>query len=493
MSFKQDHDLLKNSASHFTHVVNRINAGIWEFNINTHEVKWSDGFYKILGYEPGEIECSNHFFYEHLLYHDDRKAFSKSVNESGTNNTSTTHIRLLTKNSGYQWFENTSKKCSDATCCKLYGSIVNIHPYKLIELQSARTDFLLNQTGKIARVAIWELEVSSMNLSLSKEGYDIFQLSNPVKLTMSEAISFFEPAYRNLVTVAIDDIIKYCKAFDLELPFRTAKNRVIWVRFKAIPIIDNYGHCVTIRGIVQDIDQSKKKEIALQSSLSLSNDQNKRLQNFAYIVSHNLRSHTGNLQFMVNLYSQPAPEEEREEIFEHIRSISESLNTTVKHLEEVVKIQAEITKDRKVILFETVFKNIMCVLASNITEHKAHIEHDFSQCPEIDYIPAYLESILQNLLTNSLKYRHPDRKPLIKCHTFIKDKHCYLIFEDNGLGIDMTRHGDEIFGMYKTFHQNADSKGIGLFITRNQVESLGGNIEVESEVNVGTKFTIRLN
>jgi signal transduction histidine kinase len=103
-----------------------------------------------------------------------------------------------------------------------------------------------------------------------------------------------------------------------------------------------------------------------------------------------------------------------------------------------------------------------------------------------------MESILQNLLTNALKYSHPDRQPHIICHTMKERNHIYLIFEDNGIGIDLERYGDKVFGMYKTFHQNPDAKGIGLFITRNQIEALGGTIKIESTVNIGTKFTIKL-
>jgi sensor histidine kinase regulating citrate/malate metabolism len=67
-----------------------------------------------------------------------------------------------------------------------------------------------------------------------------------------------------------------------------------------------------------------------------------------------------------------------------------------------------------------------------------------------------------------------------------------LYFEDNGLGIDLDKHGDSIFGMYKTFHHNPDAKGIGLFMTRNQIETMGGSIDVASTVNEGTKFTVKL-
>ena len=222
------------------------------------------------------------------------------------------------------------------------------------------------------------------------------------------------------------------------------------------------------------------------------NDQNKRLQNFAYIVSHNLRSNTGNLQFMVNLFEESETEEDKLEVFAHIKSISSSLITTIEHLNEIVKIHTEIDRDRKTLEFEEVFKNVVSALQSNIDSTDAKIEYDFAKCPVINYIPAYLESIMQNLLTNSLKYRHMDRQPVITCRTVKDHNHTYMIFEDNGIGIDMERYGDKVFGMYKTFHQNPDAKGIGLFITRNQVESLGGSIKIDSTVDVGTKFTIRL-
>jgi signal transduction histidine kinase len=195
---------------------------------------------------------------------------------------------------------------------------------------------------------------------------------------------------------------------------------------------------------------------------------------------------------MVKLYDETELPDDRAEILSHIKSISDSLSSTIEHLNEIVQIHTEITNERTEIDFETRFKNIISALKSNIEALDATIEYDFSRCPQVNYIPAYMDSILQNLLTNSLKYSSPDRKPVIKCYTLKERTRIYLIFEDNGVGIDMERFGDKIFGMYKTFHQNPDAKGIGLFITRNQIEALGGTIKVDSTVNIGTKFTIRL-
>jgi signal transduction histidine kinase len=479
-------------ASHFAGILDHLNMGVWEFNIITRDVKWSSGFYAALGYKPGEIECSYNYFLDQLLYHQDKPVFLKTIHARSKNGLNTVTIRLLTKNSGYQWFESTTKKWDEAKPSWLSGSIVNIHQCKLLELNAVQNDFLFKETGSIARVSGWELDIPSKIFKLTKHAYDIFEISDNDEFTLEQATGFFEPLHRPIFKQAVDDAIKSCKPFDLELLFRTAKNNLIWVKAKGLPVIDDFGKCLKIRGVFQDIDGIKKSGLGLQSSIDLLDNQNKRLQNFAYIVSHNLRSHTGNLQFMVNLHEESQSESDRAEVFAHIKSISSSLKTTIEHLNDIVKIHTDGEKERKTVEFEQVFKNVILALQNNISDMGAEISYDFTQCPEVSYIPAYLESILQNLLTNALKYRHTDRPPVIHCRTIKEDEHVYMTFEDNGAGIDMEQHGDKIFGMYKTFHQNPDSKGIGLFITRNQVESLGGSIKIDSTVDVGTKFTIKL-
>ena len=492
MSFTEGDKFSYDGDFHLTELINSINTGIWEFNIITKDVKWSSGFYTLLGYDAGDIPSSYDFFFENLLYYEDKPIFLKSINRHLQDPTETVLIRLLTKRSGYRWFESTVRKWGDKTEPKITGSIVDVHDFKLLELQANRNDFLFKETIKIAKIGGWEIDVRSMTLALTREAYDIFELQDKVKLSIEEAVSFFEPQCRESMSSAIDNIVKYSQPFDLELLFRTAKNNQIWLRAKGVAVIDEYGKCVTARCIFQNIDYIKKKELDVQNAVNLLSDQNKRLQNFAYIVSHNLRSHTGNLQFMVNLHEQTDVGDDKKEIFSHIRSISDSLKTTIDHLSEIVKIQTEIGKERKRLDFETTFKNVLSVLENDIERTKAAIEYNFSKCPDVNYIPAYLESIFQNLLTNSLKYSSSDRKPVIRCSSSREGTNIYLYFEDNGVGIDMERYGDSVFGMYKTFHQNPEAKGIGLFITRNQVEALGGTISIESKVNEGTKFTIKL-
>ena len=492
MSFSEGHKFSGESITHIARIIDQVNLGIWEYNANSKQVKWSAGFYTSLGYTPGEIECSYHCFFNQLLYYHDKQAFLKTTYPPSRGGSPFAHIRLLTKQNGYHWFESTTHTYDTADGPVIYGVLKNIHAEKLIGVSAAENQFKAAEIGRIAKIGSWEIVVATMELSFSKEMYEIFELNTEVQMSIAEAVSFFEPNYQPVLNNAIHNAITYSKPYDIELLFKTAKSNVIWVRSKGVPVIDDYGKCIKVRGVFQDIDSIKKKGINLQSSINLLDDKNKRLQNFAYIVSHNLRSHAGNLKFMVNLYEESQLKDDRTEIFSHIKTISESLSATMGHLDEIVRIQSEISRERKLVDFENMFNNVASALHTNIATTHAKIHTDFSGCRQIDYIPAYLESILQNLLTNAIKYRHPNRAPVINITTQKVDNEIFLIFEDNGIGIDLQRYGEQLFGMYKTFHQNSDAKGIGLFMTRNQVEALGGSISVDSTVNVGTKFTVKL-
>lgn len=477
------------------YLIESTNTGLWERNIDSNEAWWSPKFCELLGYKYGELDTSYIYFLDEIVHPDDRTLVYDSFQNHLKKKTEyKVEFRMLTKERSYRWFESSGKAWPDekGKLTRVIGAVTDIDQKKQTELNLKKNEFLLNETNKIANVGGWELDVVNMELTWSKEIFEIHELPFDTKPDLDSAISFYEAGYRDTLSAAVSDAIKFCKPFDLELKFRTAKNNVIWVRNKGVPIIDGNGECIILRGIFQNIDNIKLKELELQKSLDLLGDHNRRLQNFAHIVSHNLRSHSGNLQFMVNIFDENISSAEKEEVFGNIRSISESLANTIDHLNEIVKIQTEISKELKPVAFESTFKNIQTALDNNIRKTRAIICADFSSCPTINYVPAYLESIFLNLLTNSLKYRHPDRYPQIICETYFDKEHTWLTFEDNGIGIDLDKYGDKVFGMYKTFHQNANAKGIGLFITKNQIESLGGSIHIASTVNVGTKFTIKL-
>lgn len=252
------------------------------------------------------------------------------------------------------------------------------------------------------------------------------------------------------------------------------------------------GELVGFLGIATDITKQKEKEEELKTSINIIGEQNKRLLNFAHIVSHNLRSHTGNMEMVLGLYDGSETQEEKEEMVGHLKAISKALTEAIRNLNEVVSIQTNINKQREKINLKQYIDKTIEVLSGEIELKGAKLINNVADDVEIDFNAAYMESILLNFLTNGIKYRHPERTAEIKINFIETDEKKVLQITDNGLGIDLKRHGEKLFGMYKTFHGNSDAKGIGLFIAKNQIEAMGGKIEVESEVNIGTTFKIFL-
>lgn len=469
-------------------ILEDVNAALWEFNTQTRELKCSEGFLTAIGYESGEREMTYSHFLNCILYHEDTPLLLKETNSCEQGRSKTLEIRLLTKQ-GFQWFQNTFRREQGNV---LKGTINNIHQFKIVEFQLAAQNNRYATVAKIARSGSWEIDIKTQTLLLSEEACDILKISKHSNILITELIGFFIPEHRPILTNSINSAIDIGKPFELDLQVKTVANTILWVKIKGLTKIDEFGKGIAVEGILQNIDKSKRKEKELRSSFEFLEHQNKRLQNFAYMVSHNLRSHTNNLQYLVKMHEESEVPDEKTEIFKHISTISDGLKTTIQHLNEIVKIESDIQQKRVPIRFESVLQHVLSVLDNNIEQTDAIIEFDFGACPAVNYIPAYLESIFHNFLTNSLKYRHPNRRPHIICESKIENGNVYLLFKDNGIGIDMARYGHKVFGMYQTFHNHADSKGIGLFITRNQVEALGGSIELDSQVEIGTTFKVRL-
>jgi signal transduction histidine kinase len=175
-----------------------------------------------------------------------------------------------------------------------------------------------------------------------------------------------------------------------------------------------------------------------------------------------------------------------------LNTASNNLKDTITHLNEVVLMNTSISENlQNLDLFEYM-QNTIRNVSTIAKEADVTVYNNIDPKITIQAIPAYLDSILLNFITNGIKYRATERESFIKTYCTLTDEYVVLHIEDNGIGIDLKKNRAKLFGMYKTFHNNDDARGIGLFITKNQVESIGGKIEVESEENKGTTFKIFL-
>lgn len=259
------------------------------------------------------------------------------------------------------------------------------------------------------------------------------------------------------------------------------------------PLLDAENNVFAICGVATDFTEVKKSRTE-QEILSLQlQHKNQQLLNFAHITSHNLRSPVSNLNSLLWLYKESQTEEEKALLFEKFETVINNLSETLNELVDALKIQEDTGKKRETLLFEEVFKKVKESMIGKIIETEAVVSYNFTKAPAIEYPRLYLESILQNLLSNSLKYKSPLRTPVIYAETAFENGILILKFKDNGLGIDLTRHSEKLFGLNKTFHRHEEAKGVGLFITRTQVEAMGGSITAISEVDKGSTFIIYFN
>ncbi|TVP99751.1 MAG: PAS domain S-box protein [Balneolaceae bacterium] len=243
---------------------------------------------------------------------------------------------------------------------------------------------------------------------------------------------------------------------------------------------------------LSDITESIQNYNRINVLLRVEEEQSKRLQNFTHIVSHNLRSHTANMEGLFEILAMEEPEILENQYIKLMKESSDKLQTTIYHLNHILDINTIHREDwEKINLYKAVDNSIKSI--SNLIKNGGlTIYNRVPKGTRVLVIPAYLESIVLNLMTNAIKFRSDSRDSYLKITVQKKEGFTVVSFEDNGLGIDLHRHKVKLFGLYKTFHGHSDSRGLGLFMTKAQVEAMGGKIDVESEVDKGTTFKVYL-
>lgn len=280
------------------------------------------------------------------------------------------------------------------------------------------------------------------------------------------------------------------REFSMQKRIRRKDGKLRWVNLTVSPLWEEGETPSTHIGIIEDIHDKKTAETHLKESYEMVMEQNKRLLNFSYIVSHNLRSHSSNIESILNLFEETNDPEERENYMLMLGKVSAALNQTLYDLNEVVSIQTNLDLTVQNLKVKDYLDETLGLLKVEIEKRKAKIYTNVPEEMVVKFNAAYLESVLLNLITNSLRYYSPNRDPEIYIIGSKVGGKWVLEVKDNGIGIDLERNRDKLFGLYKTFSNRPNSRGVGLFITKNQIDAMDGRIEVESKVDSGTTFKV---
>lgn len=271
------------------------------------------------------------------------------------------------------------------------------------------------------------------------------------------------------------------------------KKEKYWFELNITTAFDNHNNFINFIGVGRNVTSRIEKELELKKLLEVTSNQNNKLYNFTHIVSHNIRSHTSNLSMVVDVIENTDDIQEKLSYFELFKEGTEKLSESIEYLNEIITIQQKTNIEKKEICLKHEIEKTKKALRLVIKKSKIIITDTIPEDLMVKAIPAYLDSILLNLITNAIKYKSKQRTATLEIGYEIIDNFNVINFKDNGLGLDLEKNGHKIFGMYKTFHGNEDAKGIGLFITKNQLEAMNGKIEVESELDLGSNFKIYLN
>lgn len=457
--------------------------GSWELDPVTQHLYWSKNLARLLG----NTEYTPHIVTDSItdyILEEDRNQMTSLLRNAMQNGTNFDVELQLKTSTGLRWMRMIGiAELNDGICKSVHGLVQDIDEFK-----SAQLEILLREEE--FRQTFWHAPVGMALLNLDGE----LIRANP---GMCETLGYTE---KELIAIEKNDLSHpddsettqkliqqilsgQCESFQQEKRYFHKNKNLIWVILSMSSVKNDKGQ--TTHFVIQINDVTDKK--LLTDSLK---EHNNRLQNYAHIVSHNLRSHTGNLAMLLELSEISHKEGFENEIFDHIKSASNNMCETVNHLSEIVEIQNLITNTlvpinlRKRV--KKSIKNIQTTLKQINGEMIATVNKDLM----VYGISSYVDSIILNVLTNAVKYRSPHR--LLKINIRAKKINGFtsLSISDNGLGIDMEHHATKVFGMYKTFHDHKNARGIGLFISKNQIEAMGGRIEVESIVDKGSTFTI---
>lgn len=469
--------------------------GGWEVDLVCNKVHWTaitKEIHEVAEDYVPHLEAVINFFKQG----EDREKIAMMVSECISDGKPwDTELKIVTAKGREIWVRSKGEvEMVNKKCTRIFGVFQDIDEQKKAELEFQEITGRFAIATQAANVGIWEYNIVENSLFWDDNMYQLYGINEDDFSGVYEAWeASVHPDDQARCQKEIEMAISGEKEFKTEFRVIWPNNEIHHIKAESVVQMDETGRPLKMIGTNWDITSAKKAEKELKALLKITNEQNNSLLNFAHIVSHNLRSHSSNISMLTGYLNKEATGEMRKSLLQMLNKTTDSLNETVLDLNEVVQVKTNVIEKFDSINLYTAIKNIENNISVLLKDQTVKYHIDIPETLNIKVVPAFLDSILINLFTNSIRYSDPDRKPIIKISSKNQGNRTILYFNDNGLGIDLDRYGEKIFGMYKTFHAHKDAKGFGLYITKSQMETMKGKIEVESTVGVGTTFILYFN
>lgn len=472
-------------------------AGYWERNFKTQTIYLSPAFKKMFGYNEDDEFPSMLDNWQDLVFPEDVDILKQSIEahiKSQGKIPQKIEVRYKHKNGSTVWVQAVGRVIEwdeNHTPIRMIGCHIDISKQKKIEEDLKISERQFKGAFQYSSIGMALVNLEGRWIRVNNKICEILGYTSEELL----AITFQDLTHPDDLLLDLNLLQEVLERkrdhYQIEKRYYHKNGEVIWVQLNVSVILDIAGKPLHFVSQVQDITERKQSEANLIALTEKLTTRNKKLGDFAHIASHNLRAPVSNLTTLVNMYNQVDEVEDKQLVYQNFQRVVHHLSSTLNDLIDSLKIQENLEQTREKMSFEKILAKTKELLIAQILETDTVITANFSEAPTITYHRPYLESIFLNLISNAIKYRSADRSPQIKISTEKLNGGSILMkVSDNGLGINLNRHGHKIFGLHKTFHRHKEAKGVGLFMTRAQVEAMGGTISVESTENEGTTFTI---
>ncbi|WP_278035262.1 PAS domain-containing sensor histidine kinase [Flavobacterium nitratireducens] len=486
---------IKESNEKYDIVAKATSDTIWDWKIQEDKLNWSKGIKAVFGYEKGQVGDSSSWWFGNIHPEDSIKMSIKlySFIEQKTEKWQDEY-RFRCADGSYKYVLDRGflLKDENGKAIRMIGALQDITKQKEEELRLKLLETVILQTKE----SIVITEANFNKRSLPKVIYVNPAFTTMTGYTSDEIINnslniLKGPNTEKTILKRIFEIIQNKEEGLLEIRCYKKDRTEFWLRFIMIPIYNTENELSHWVSIQRDVTDEKNQEIEKEQLIKELTQNNKDLKQFSYITSHNLRAPMSNLVGLLNLIEDiEIEDQELKEILDGFNKSAHLLNETIEDLTKVMIIKDNVSIQKEYVSLKDIFDNVFNQLTNQIEIYNPILKLNLDSVAVLNTNKAYLESILLNLLTNSLKYSSKDRVLKISVIAEQIENSVKLIFKDNGIGIDLNKNKDKIFGLYQRFHDYPDSKGLGLYLVKSQVEAMKGNISIESQVNKGTTITL---
>jgi len=468
---------------------------IWDWKIEDDSFLWNKGIQGVFGYKKEEVGKTSKWWFERIHPEDSLKMSVKlySFLEQKTEKWQDEY-RFQCADGSYKYVFDRGflVKDKDGKPIRMIGAIQDVTKQKEEEQRLRLLETVITQTKDA--VMITDIDTSQNvipNIIFVNSAFTDMTGYTAEEVIGKSPIMFIGAKSDMLEFDKLKTAIQEYRECFVETINYKKNGEEFWNNFSMIPVTDKDGEHSHWISIQRDVTEEKNKEKEREQLIRELTQNNKDLKQFSYITSHNLRAPLSNLTGLLNLVEDMDIEDpELKEIISGFSKSTHLLNETINDLVKVVIIKDNPSIHKEKVLIKEIFENVFNQLSFLIGLHKPILKIDLEEVLILNINKSYLESIFLNLLTNAIKYRSENRQLKVNISSKVEGDNLVLTFKDNGVGIDLVRNRDKIFGLYQRFHNHPDSKGLGLYLVKSQVEAMGGTINVESTVGKGTTFTI---